>query len=152
MKRKHSFYNRINVFDSLLVSTLLPCFLVTLFLGVIFMPMMNRTASNNDDARARVILDTAVSRFEDVYKATEELTAAIEQSSWIHELYLDMLNGKMPNAVSRAEITNDLNKACVRSDAKSLSFKFYDSPVLYNNRGIVDNQERYQQIYYRPIL
>ena len=147
MKLKKSIYNRFNVFGTLLLSTLLPCFLATLFLGIIFLPMMNRTASNNDDARAQVILDTITSRFEALYESTEELTAAVENSSWIHSTYLDMLNNKMPASAVRVEITNALNKACVRTGAKSLSFKFYDSPVLYNNRGVVDDFARYQKAY-----
>ena len=146
-KRKHFLYNRFNVFGTLLLSTLLPCFLATLFLGIVFLPMMNKTASNNDEAHTQVILDAVANRFDDVYEDAGELTAAVEQSSWIHSTYLGMLNDKMPESAVRVEITNDLNKACVRTGAKSLSFKFYDSPVLYNNRGVVDDLDRYRDTY-----
>lgn len=137
----------LNFFKTLLLSTLLPCFLATLFLGVVFFPMMRRTAAENDEAGAQLFLDTLTSQFERLYENAGEMKATVEDSSWIHALYLDMLAGKMPETMTRVKVTNDLNKVCVRMVAKSISFKFYDSSVLYNNRGAVDNQERYSEIY-----
>lgn len=138
---------RFSFFKTLLLSTLLPCFLATLLLGLVFLPMMRRTATENDEAGAKLLLDTAAGQFERLHENAREMTAAVEDSSWIHVLYLDMLGGKMPDTPTRVRVTNDLNKVCVRMGAKSLSFKFYNSSVLYNNRGAVDDQERYRKIY-----
>lgn len=138
---------RFNFFKTLLLSTLLPCFLATILLGLVFLPMMRRTAAGNDEAGAKLLLDTLTGQFERLYENAGEMTATVEDSSWIHALYLDMLAGKMPETPTRVKVTNDLNKVCVRMGAKSLSFKFYDSSVLYNNRGAVDDQERYREIY-----
>ena len=146
--KKNRFYHRFNVFATMLVSTVLPCFLATLFFGMVFLPMMNRTASNNDKARAQVLMDTVSSQFADLYESVNDMTNVVQHSSWIHSLYLHSLNTDvLPDPAVRIEITRDMNMACVRNEAKSLSFKFYDSPVLYNNRGVVSEQERYEETY-----
>lgn len=147
MKEKRSLYNYLNVFETMLLSTLLPCFLATLLLAMVFLPMMNRAAEDNDNARAQVVLDALSNQFEDLHENIGEITDVIEHSSWIHPLYLDMLNGKVPGASTKKVIARDLNMACNRAGAKSASFKFYDSPVLYNNRGVVSDQELYLNLF-----
>ena len=97
MERIKTLYNRLNVFGALLVSTLLPCFLATLLLAAVFLPMMNRTARSSDSAYARVLLDAGANQFERIGESIAEATAVVEYSTWIHPLYLDMLEGTRPD-------------------------------------------------------
>lgn len=146
-KAKKSIYSRLNMFSILLLSTLLPCFLATLLLGATFLPMMRTTAGNNDKAYEKALLYAVSGEFERLFDDAADAVSAVENSPWIHSLYLRVVEGKKPDGQTKKEVTNALNRACVRSELKSLSFKFYDSSVLYNNRSVVDDQLRYEQIY-----
>ncbi len=139
--------NRSRFFTRLLISTVLPCLLATVLLALIFLPLMRKTADTSDEARAKVALDAAAAQFAGLYDTAAEMTDVVQYNGWIHSLYLDMLNGKGADGETRAQIIRSLNMACVGGGAKSFSFKFYDSPVLYNNRSIVDDLERYREIY-----
>lgn len=145
MERIKTLYNRLNVFGALLVSTLLPCFLATLLLAAVFLPMMNRTARSSDSAYARVLLDAGANQFERIGESIAEATAVVEYSTWIHPLYLDMLEGTRPDYTVKKTITDALNQACSRGEFKSFSFRFYDDGALYNNRTVVDDAAFYER-------
>jgi len=147
MKKTRSIYNRFNMFSILLLSTLLPCFLATLLLGATFLPMMSKAAESNDKAYEKALLYAASNEFERLLDVADDAVSAVEDSSWIHPLYLNVIEGKTPSAREKKEVTHDLNKACVRNELKSLSFKFYDSSILYNNRSVVDDQLRFADVY-----
>ena len=140
--KKPSIYNRFNVFGTLLLSTLLPCFLATLFLAVVFVPMMTTTASGNDSAYEQNLLYSAASQFEDLCETVDETVAVVEHNTWIRTLYVDVVNGKSASSTLKESIAAELNQACIRGEVKSLSFRFYNDMVLYNNRGVVENPER----------
>jgi len=139
LKTKVSRSQQQSVFKSLLVSMLVPCLLATLLLGLVFVPMMHGSAKRNDEANARVILDSVANRMDSLVESFDAAQAVVEVNDWIQSIFLNQLVGKDAGASYREAIPRELGNFCIRNGYKHFSFMLDGNSALYTNKGVFSN-------------
>lgn len=146
MKKRFS-SKRFNVFKTILISSILPCFLATIIMGFVFLPMISHSSQANDEAYGESLLYVTASRFDELFLSFDSAVSTVENNSWIHSLFLDSLTGKRPEYDIQTDIQKELFAACLRGNHYLVSFMLYKDDVLYTSKGVYINQPFYEQQY-----
>lgn len=145
-KAKENFQQK-SVLWSFLVSTLLPCFCSVVILVAVLLPLIMSAASSNDRAREQNTLYVVSAQFDQLSEAALQIQNKIEQSSWIHTLYIDhVINGKeVPFEVSD-QILKDLSLFAAQWDVVSyVSLQFSEeTDSIYSSLGIFRDLQFFQ--------
>jgi len=147
MNRKRSLIRQSNVFKTILISSLLPCFLATVILAVVFLPMISRASRDNDESYGKNLLYVTSSCFEELFDSFAGAVSIIENNNWIHPLFLDSLIDKAPGYDRQEDVRKELLAASLRGNYYLFSFRFYEDDGLYTSNGVYLNQPFYEQKY-----
>ena len=141
MKRKTRVFRRLNMFYTLLLSTILPCVLATLLLGLVFVPMMHGVTSTTDEAYEDVILSAACAQMESVLEMLEDIRRDFQNTKWLHDLYFVHLMGNKLTFETKEDIILDLGRMVAENpELYSVAFQFYDDPTtIYSSAGIFED-------------
>ena len=142
MKKRNAIFSRFNVFVTMLLSSVIPCVLATVFLAVIFLPLMNRSAKENDRAYEENLLYAAAGQFSDLFTSFDNAVAVVETNDWIFPLFLDALVDKSPQSSTKNIIQKELSMTCIRSSYQQFSFMYYGDSTLYSDSGVYNDQAR----------
>ena len=143
--RKRFSRQRINTFWTILLSAALPCLLSTIVLALVFFPVINRSAKENDAAYEQNLLHAAANQLEMTVMSLEDSVAVVESNNWIHPLHLDLLANKQPNYSVRNTIMKELASACTRNSYRYYSFMLNGDNTLYSSTGVYSNYSDYHQ-------
>lgn len=138
MKKARKVYQKLNMFYTLLLTTVLPCILATLLLAGALIPMMRGVASATDKAYGEVVLTSTASRVETLMRMVENQKRKILNASWLNELYFDHFMGEPLDYRMKNDILLDLGRMVAENpEIYLISFQFYDDPeTIYSSSGV----------------
>lgn len=143
MKKQVFMHRRTNVYLTVMLSSLLPCVLATLLLAMVFFPLMSQSAKKNDEAYEDNLLYATAGKFSDLFTSFDNAVAVVENSNWIHPIFLDAIIEKDIDSALRKTVQKELTVTCARNSFQQFSFMFYDMPTLYADSGVKYNQQTY---------
>lgn len=147
MKKLENLQKNISSFWILLVSNLIPGICSAMILALIFLPAMSKTARKTDDAYEQTMLYSCASQMESLCSTISEITIQLENSTWIHPLYYNILNDVAAASSMKAEIRANLELSIARNPGtEAISFSFYNDPdTLYTDEGVFNNLDYYRE-------
>lgn len=156
MKKRTRMYQRMNMFYTLLLSTILPCVLATVMLALVFVPMMKSVSESTDEAYGEVLLSAVGSRMESVLDIVEDQKHNFLKVEWLHRLYIYHLIGMPLDFEMKEDVISFLSRIVADNpEVYSVAFQFYDDPAtIYSSSGIFMDISFLQEIapdsvYYR---
>lgn len=141
MKKTRRIYQKLNMFFTLLLSTILPCVLATLLLALVLLPMMRSIARTTDDAYAEVIFSSAEARMAAILDMIKDQENRLLNAEWLKDLYFDHLMGKTVSFERKEDVLSTLGPmVAANSELYSVSFVLYESPnTMYSSSGVFED-------------
>jgi len=141
MERREPVNQRYNVFRTMLLSAVLPCLFATIFWAMFFLPMINRTAENNDRAYEQVMLESAAAQLDNLTDMVDSAVHVLEHNTWVRPLYIDHINEREPAPTEKEDIIGELSVTVGRHPGMvQYSFRFFEyANVVYTSKGVVSD-------------
>lgn len=150
MKRLYAKLKEVSFFWRLLFTTVLSGLLSLVFLCLFLVPGLLRAAAENDRAYEERLLRQADDCFEELHTAAAECLRDVEQSEWLHELYIEHVLGEKSVHLWSQDIVVELTLAAARQGGlvEQISFWFYQEPeTMFSSTGVYTNMDFYREQY-----
>jgi len=148
MNKKKRIYHRLNMFYTLLLSTILPCVLATVLLGLVRLPMVKSVAESTDRAYGEVLRSSVGARMDRVLDMIGDQERQLLSYDGLTDLYFAHLMNK-PVSFENKEETISLLGHMVASNPElySVSFVLFESPdTLYSCAGVFEDLPFMQEL------
>jgi len=148
MNKNRRVYQKLNMFYTLLLSTILPCVLATVLLALVLLPMMKNVTGATDEAYGEVLLSSAGARMERTLDMIKDREQQFLNAEWLKKLYLDQLVKLPLDLDTKEDIVRELAwMVAAEPELYSVSFMLYEDPdTLYSSTGVFEDISFLQKI------
>jgi len=150
LKRIFSRSKDVSFFWRLLTMTVFSGLISVVLLSILLVPNLLRVAEENDLAHEENMLQATDNCFDTLLGAVEDCLNSVEESEWLHDLYIDhVLSGISTQRLHR-DLLRDLTLIANAQGGfvDQISFQFYQDPqVLYTSTGVFSNIAFFREEY-----
>ena len=109
---------------------------------MILVPLISRTARQNDEAYEENLLYTVTQRLDTLQEEAGDLVDKLENTEWIHDLFIEHhLQGMVIKGKMKTDIIRELSLWVAQdSNIQQISFQFHNAgDELYSSNGVYSN-------------
>jgi len=150
LKKIFSRSRDVSFFWRLLTMTVFSGLISVVLLSILLVPNLLRVAEENDLAHEENMLQAVDNCFDSLLGAVEDCLNSVEESDWLHDLYIDHVLSGISTQRLHKDLLRDLALIVNAQGGfvDQLSFQFYqDSQVLYTSTGVFSNIEFFREEY-----